>query len=71
MTGDYPAAAASHQQALDLYHDLGDQAGQASALSQLGWVEMRPGTTRPPPPATSKPSTCTATWITLGARPWP
>ena len=25
MTGDYPAAAASHQQALDLYHDLGDQ----------------------------------------------
>ena len=41
LTGDYPAAAASHQQALDLYRDLGHLRGQAEALNSLG--ELHPG----------------------------
>ena len=33
LTGDYPAAAASLARAAALYRDLGDQSGQARALS--------------------------------------
>ena len=43
VTGDYPAAAASHRQALELYRGLGDQLGQASALDSLGRVERETG----------------------------
>ena len=35
-TGDYPAATASYQQALDLFRDLGDRQGQAHGLPQSG-----------------------------------
>lgn len=43
LTGDYPAAAASQQQALQLYRDLGHRKGEAAALSELGILhsEMR------------------------------
>ena len=33
LTGDYPAAAASHQQALELLRELGEPTGQAEALN--------------------------------------
>ena len=41
LTGDYPAAAASHQQALELFHDLGEPLGQAEALNRLGELSLR------------------------------
>ena len=108
-TGDYPAAAASHQLALALYRDLGHLVGQALAINNLGtvqsltgdypaaaasrprcwacsvtsatgwarpwpspiWASCKggPGTTRPPPPATSTPSRYTVTSATGRARP--
>jgi tetratricopeptide (TPR) repeat protein len=40
-TGDYPAAAASHQQALTLCRDLGNLHGQAEALNRLGELATR------------------------------
>ena len=40
-TGDYPAAAASHQQALALFADLGNRLGQAEALNRLGELATR------------------------------
>ena len=43
LTGDYPAAAASHRQALALYRDLGDRRGQAYALNHLGVVRRLTG----------------------------
>ena len=43
VTGDYPAAAASHQQALELYRGLGDRLGQASAVDHLGTVQRLTG----------------------------
>ena len=43
LTGDYPAAAASHQQALELFRDLGDRLGQAYALNDLGIVQRLTG----------------------------
>jgi tetratricopeptide (TPR) repeat protein/transcriptional regulator with XRE-family HTH domain len=43
VTGDYPAAAASHRQALELYRGLGDRLGQASALDNLGRVQHQTG----------------------------
>ena len=43
LTGDFPAAAASHQQALALYRDLGHRVGQALAINSLGTVQMRTG----------------------------
>ena len=43
LTGDYPAAAASHPQALDLYRDLGDRPGKGEALINLGTVQRRTG----------------------------
>jgi hypothetical protein len=36
LTGDYQAVAASQQQALQLFRDLGNQLGQAEALNKLG-----------------------------------
>ena len=39
--GDYPAAAASHQQALTLFADLGNRLGQAEALNRLGELAIR------------------------------
>ena len=36
VTGDYPAAAASHEQALELFREFGVQIGQAEALNNLG-----------------------------------
>jgi tetratricopeptide (TPR) repeat protein len=40
-TGDYAAAAASHQQALTLFADLGNRLGQAEALNRLGELATR------------------------------
>ncbi len=39
LTGDYPAAAASQQQVLELHRDLGNLNGQAYALNNLGVVQ--------------------------------
>jgi hypothetical protein len=36
LTGDNPAAAASHHQALQLYRDVGSWHGQAETLNNLG-----------------------------------
>jgi tetratricopeptide (TPR) repeat protein len=44
-TGDYPAAAASHQQALRLFGDLGNRLGQAEALNRLGELSSRTSAT--------------------------
>jgi tetratricopeptide (TPR) repeat protein len=44
-TGDYPAAAASHQQALALFGDLGNRLGQADALNRLGELATRTANT--------------------------
>ncbi len=41
LTEDYPAAAASHQQALQLFHELGNQPGQAEVLNNLGELMTR------------------------------
>ena len=41
LTGDYPAAAASHQQALALCRDAGDRLGQAETLNCLGELSSR------------------------------
>ena len=41
LTGDYPAAAASQQQALALFRDLGNLLGQAEALNRLGELATR------------------------------
>jgi len=45
QTGDYPAAAASHQQALALFRDLGHLLGQAEALNRLGELSLRTSAT--------------------------
>ena len=42
---DYPAAAASHQQALELFGDLGNLVGQAEALNRLGELSLRTSAT--------------------------
>jgi tetratricopeptide (TPR) repeat protein/transcriptional regulator with XRE-family HTH domain len=42
-TGDYPAAAASLDQAVAIYADLGDGPGQAYALNQLGFLQVLTG----------------------------
>jgi tetratricopeptide (TPR) repeat protein len=41
LTGDYPAAAASHQQALALSREAGDRLGQAETLNCLGELASR------------------------------
>ena len=46
LTGDYPAAAASHQQALELYRDFGNLAGVADTLNNLGRLSSRTSATR-------------------------
>ena len=52
LTGDYPAAAASQQQALGMFRDLGDRYGARPMPSAISASCNRgPGTTRPPPPA--------------------
>ncbi|MGH3999764.1 MAG: tetratricopeptide repeat protein, partial [Pseudonocardiaceae bacterium] len=43
LTGDYPAATVSQEQALVLYRDLGDRRGQANALNYLGLVQSLTG----------------------------
>jgi tetratricopeptide (TPR) repeat protein/transcriptional regulator with XRE-family HTH domain len=43
LTGDYPAAAQVHQQALSIYRDVGDRLGQANALHHLGAVRRLMG----------------------------
>jgi hypothetical protein len=41
LTGDLPAAAASHQQALELCRDAGNRLGQAETLNCLGELASR------------------------------
>lgn len=41
LTGDYPAAAANHQQALSLYRDLGQRHEQAEVFNNLGEMSSR------------------------------
>jgi hypothetical protein len=41
LTGDCPAAAASHQQALELNRDVGNRLGQAETLNCLGELASR------------------------------
>jgi tetratricopeptide (TPR) repeat protein len=43
LTGDYPAAAASHTEALQLFRGIGNQRGQAWALNELGLVQWLTG----------------------------
>ena len=43
LSGDYPAAAASCKQALELFRDLGHRYGQANAIGNLGVVQSRTG----------------------------
>jgi tetratricopeptide (TPR) repeat protein/transcriptional regulator with XRE-family HTH domain len=43
LTGDYPAAAQTLEQALGIYRDLGDRLGQAGALGDLGLVRRTTG----------------------------
>jgi hypothetical protein len=52
-TGDYPAAA-SHQQALALFSDRGNQLGHAEALTRLG--ELSAGHRRQSKPTERLPS---------------
>ena len=46
LTGDYPAAAASHQQALTLSREVGNRLGQAETLNGLGELSSRTGDRR-------------------------
>ena len=46
LTGDYPAAAASHQQALALCRDVGNRLGQAETLNCLGELASRTAASR-------------------------
>jgi tetratricopeptide (TPR) repeat protein/transcriptional regulator with XRE-family HTH domain len=43
LTGDYPAAAQTLEQALGIYRDLGDRLGQAGVLGDLGLVRRTTG----------------------------
>ena len=70
VTGDYPAAAASCQQALGMSRDLGHRRGPGHGPHQSGPRAVGgPETTRPPPPATSRRWSCSATSATGPARP--
>lgn len=44
-TGEYPAAAASHQQALATFRKFGNRLGQAEALNGLGELSSRTSAT--------------------------
>ena len=56
LTGDYPAATASHARALKLYRDLGNRLGEANALNNMGELSLVSARFRPPKrtPVTSK-----------------
>jgi hypothetical protein len=69
LTGDYPAAAASLQQALEIFRDIADRDGQACVLSNLGALHTATGTTRPPPPASARHLNYSATSAGATARP--
>ena len=43
LTGDYPAAAQTLEQALGIYRDLDERLGQANALTLLGFVRLATG----------------------------
>jgi tetratricopeptide (TPR) repeat protein/transcriptional regulator with XRE-family HTH domain len=43
LTGDYPAAAQAHEQALSIYRDVGNRLGQANALHNTGAVRRLMG----------------------------
>ncbi len=43
LTGDYRAATATHEQALELYRTRGDRLGEANALNKLGTVQQATG----------------------------
>lgn len=45
LTGEHAAAAASHQQALSLYRDVGHRIGQAEAFNSLGELSCRTSAT--------------------------
>ena len=61
LTGEYPEAVASLARALAEYRGHGDQLGEAVALTSSAPCSKRPGTTRPPPPASPGPWACSAT----------
>jgi tetratricopeptide (TPR) repeat protein len=43
VTGDYPAAAQALEQALGIYHDLGDRGGEVTALNETGTLHRVSG----------------------------
>jgi tetratricopeptide (TPR) repeat protein len=45
LTGNHPAAATSHQQALQLFRDVGERRGQADVLNSLGELAARTSAT--------------------------
>jgi len=67
LTGDHSAAAASLQQALALFGDLGNLHDQAYTLNSLGVVQEETGDY--PAAAASKPWPCSETSATGSARP--
>ena len=67
-TGDYPSAAACHQQALELSRDPGDRPGQAYALNDLGIVHGLTGDYPAATAATSRRWNYSATSVTSTAR---
>ena len=72
MTDDLAAAVATLQQALAVYRDLGDRAGQADAINSLGFVyELTGQYPMPPPPATSRRWGYSAISVTGAAKPTP
>ena len=70
-TGDYPAAAASHRRRWSCTAAWATGSARPAPWTIWAGCSSRPATTRPPPPATSRPSRCTATSVTGPARPWP
>jgi tetratricopeptide (TPR) repeat protein len=46
LTGDHRTATASHQQALDLFRDLGERHSQAEVLNSLGELSARTTATK-------------------------
>jgi hypothetical protein len=61
-TWDYIAAAASYQQALEQFRDLGDCPARryACAQTELGLLRQLTGTTQRPPPAISSAGSATS-----------
>ena len=71
MTGDYPAAAASLTRRWSCTAPCVTGSARPAPWTSSARCSTTPGTSRPPPPATSRPSRCTATSGTRPARPWP